>query len=72
MFENVAAGKEDFMQNLKVKLANDSFPGKVDLGSGVYRNEQGQYHELSAVKKVRSQIYISALIIWDPLTLTCV
>lgn len=54
MFENVPPGPPDPIFTLK-KLADGDFsPNKVDLGVGVYRNEQGGYHELEAVKRVSS------------------
>ena len=40
------------MYFLKVQADNDMAPQKVDLGVGIYRNEQGVYHELKALKDV--------------------
>lgn len=52
MFENVPPGPPDPVFTLKKLADGDSSPNKVDLGVGVYRNEQGGYHELEAVKRV--------------------
>lgn len=54
MFENVPPGPPDPIFTLKKLADGDLSPNKVDLGVGVYRNEQGGYHELEAVKRVSS------------------
>lgn len=54
MFENVPPGPPDPVFTLKKLADGDLSPNKVDLGVGVYRNEQGGYHELEAVKRVSS------------------
>lgn len=51
-FDDVQKGVPDAMYHLKVQADGDSHPKKVDLGVGVYRNEQGAFHELRAVTKV--------------------
>jgi aspartate/tyrosine/aromatic aminotransferase len=40
------------MYELKLRADGDTDPNKVDLGVGIYRNEQGLYHELKALKDV--------------------
>lgn len=52
MFEDVVQGSPDPMYDLKIRADGDTSPDKVDLGVGIYRNEQGNYHELEAVKAV--------------------
>lgn len=52
VFDGVEAGPPDPMFDLKKRADNDADPNKVDLGVGIYRSEQGQYHELKAVKAV--------------------
>ncbi|KAJ9255925.1 hypothetical protein DTO195F2_6129 [Paecilomyces variotii] len=53
MFADVQPGPKDPMFDLK-KLADDDIsPRKIDLGVGVYRNEEGGYHELQAIKKAK-------------------
>jgi hypothetical protein len=42
----------DPMILLMRRLQQDDHPGKVDLGVGVYRNEQGKYYEFPSIKKV--------------------
>ncbi|KAL1869957.1 hypothetical protein Daus18300_005418 [Diaporthe australafricana] len=53
MFENVLPGPPDPIFFLKKRADDDVSPNKVDLGVGVYRNEQGGYHELEAVKRAK-------------------
>ncbi|KAJ0118926.1 hypothetical protein J7T55_013182 [Diaporthe amygdali] len=53
MFENVLPGPPDPIFTLKKLADGDLSPNKVDLGVGVYRNEQGGYHELEAVKRAK-------------------
>lgn len=52
MFQSASLGPPDPMFTLKKHADRDLSPNKVDLGVGVYRNEQAGYHELEAVKKV--------------------
>lgn len=52
MFDDVKAGPPDPMFDLKKRADNDVNPSKVDLGVGIYRSEQGGYHELKAIKAV--------------------
>lgn len=52
-FAGVTKSLPDPMQELKQLTDADLSPQKVDLGAGVYRNEQGQYHEFEVVKKER-------------------
>lgn len=40
------------MFDLKVLADSDKTPEKVDLGAGVYRNEKGEYHEFTSIRKV--------------------
>ncbi|KAL1863191.1 hypothetical protein Plec18170_000021 [Paecilomyces lecythidis] len=53
MFEDVQPGPKDPMFDLKKLADNDTSPQKIDLGVGVYRNEEGGYHELQAIKKAK-------------------
>lgn len=52
MFESARPGPPDPMFTLKKLADGDTSPNKVDLGVGVYRNEQAGYHELEAIKQV--------------------
>lgn len=52
MFDNVPRGPKDPMFDLKKQADNDHSPRKVDLGVGIYRNEEGNYHEINAVHEV--------------------
>lgn len=52
MFRTVPAGPPDPVFILKNKADQDTLPEKVDLGVGVYRNEEGQCHQLHTVKTV--------------------
>ncbi|KAH8195159.1 hypothetical protein TruAng_010684 [Truncatella angustata] len=53
MFKSALPGPPDPMFILKKLADGDSSPNKVDLGVGVYRNEQSGYHELEAVKRAK-------------------
>lgn len=53
MFEAIQLGPEDPMFNLKKIADNDASAQKVDLGIGIYRNEQGKYHEFQVIKEVK-------------------
>lgn len=52
MFANVQQGPTDPMFDLKNMADNDQSAGKIDLGVGIYRNEEGRYHEMQAIKEV--------------------
>lgn len=52
MFDHIPPGPVDPFFHLKKKADRDNHPNKVDIGVGIYRNEQGTYQELVAVKKV--------------------
>jgi aspartate aminotransferase len=53
MFRNVPPGPPDPVYTLKLRVDSDTSPAKIDLGVGVYRNEQGQYHELEAITRAK-------------------
>jgi hypothetical protein len=55
VFESIQAGVPDPMFDLKNSADNDQSPLKVDLGVGIYRNENGVYQELASVKEVGLQ-----------------
>ncbi|OJD35580.1 aromatic amino acid aminotransferase [Diplodia corticola] len=45
----------DIMWDLKLRLSADKTPDKVDLGAGVYRDEESKYYELPVVRKVNGK-----------------
>ncbi|KAH7398662.1 aspartate aminotransferase [Phaeosphaeria sp. MPI-PUGE-AT-0046c] len=53
-FEDVSRGPTDPVYILKNAVDADTSPNKVDLGVGVYRNEQAQYHELQAIAEAKA------------------
>ncbi|KAL5394708.1 hypothetical protein PMIN06_002787 [Paraphaeosphaeria minitans] len=53
MFRSVPPSPADPVYLLSQRVREDTAPGKVDLGVGVYRNEQGRYHELRALKAAK-------------------
>uniref|UniRef100_A0A8H7KCK1 Aminotransferase class I/classII large domain-containing protein n=1 Tax=Bionectria ochroleuca TaxID=29856 RepID=A0A8H7KCK1_BIOOC len=55
-FDNVQQGAPDVMYELKLRADGDTNPNKVDLGVGIYRNEQGLYHELKALKDAKDHL----------------
>lgn len=52
MFRTVPAGPPDPVFILKNAADADLSNEKIDLGVGVYRNEEGNFHELEVIKKV--------------------
>lgn len=52
-FSDVPQGPADPVYILKNAVDVDKSPDKVDLGVGVYRNEQAQYHELQAIREAK-------------------
>lgn len=52
LFTSISKPPVDFMNILKHKADTDTHVEKVDLGVGLYRNEQGGYYEFPAIKKV--------------------
>ncbi|KPM35914.1 hypothetical protein AK830_g10638 [Neonectria ditissima] len=53
-FNNVTKGAPDVMYHLKVQADGDTSPQKVDLGVGIYRNEQGVYNEMKVLKEAKA------------------
>ncbi|KAL1652683.1 hypothetical protein SLS61_004663 [Didymella pomorum] len=53
MFRSVLKGPADPVFILSSKVKADSSPSKIDLGVGVYRNEQGRYNELGVLKQAK-------------------
>ncbi|KAL5605942.1 hypothetical protein FOVSG1_006089 [Fusarium oxysporum f. sp. vasinfectum] len=58
-FDNVQQGAPDVMYELKLQADGDTSSNKVDLGVGVYRNEQGRYHELKALKDAKDHLAVT-------------
>lgn len=54
LFSDVPEGSVDPMNTLKLRSDADRSPHKVDLGAGVYRDEEANYYEFPAIKKVRT------------------
>ncbi|KAF4760606.1 hypothetical protein HAV15_007847 [Penicillium sp. str.  len=57
MFENVLPGPKDPMFDLKKQADNDKSARKVDLGVGIYRNQEGNYHEINAVYEAKRTLF---------------
>lgn len=53
---NVKKELQDPMQDLMKAIQHDSTPGKIDLGAGVYRNEQGMYHEFETIRHAKARL----------------
>ena len=56
MFERIPAASPDPIFGLSEAFRADSRPGKINLGIGVYRDDQGRTPVLTAVKKAESRI----------------
>ncbi|KAH6618722.1 aspartate aminotransferase [Boeremia exigua] len=53
MFRSISKGPVDPVFILSSKVKADESPSKIDLGVGVYRNEQGRYNELGVLKQAK-------------------
>lgn len=53
MFRSISKGPADPVFILSSKVKADRSLLKIDLGVGVYRNEQGTYNELGVLKKAK-------------------
>lgn len=53
MFRSVPKGPADPVFILSSKVKADKSPSKIDLGVGVYRNEEGIYNELGVLKQAK-------------------
>ena len=51
--QDVPQSPPDPVYIIKQTVDSDKSPEKVDLGVGVYRNEQAQYNELAAIKEAK-------------------
>jgi aspartate aminotransferase len=56
LFQNLKALPEDSILGLMAKFRADSFPQKVDLGVGVFRDEHGNTPVLECVRRAEAQI----------------
>ncbi|KAF3003349.1 hypothetical protein E8E14_002600 [Neopestalotiopsis sp. 37M] len=56
MFEHILPGPSDPMFWLKKRADADTSPEKVDVGVGIYRNEQGKYQELEVVREAKRRL----------------
>lgn len=52
MFKSIERGPPDPMYDLKRSADEDVSAEKVDLGVGIYRNEEGIYQEPKCIKDV--------------------
>ncbi|KAI0198961.1 aspartate aminotransferase [Astrocystis sublimbata] len=53
MFDQIPPGPEDPMFFLKKRADKDSDCRKVDVGVGIYRNEEGNYQELDVIRQAK-------------------
>lgn len=60
-FQDIPPGPPDPVFTLKNAVDADQDPEKVDLGVGVYRNEQGQYNELDSIREAKAILSIRDL-----------
>lgn len=56
MFEKVPAAPADPILGLTEEFKKDTFEGKINLGVGIYKNEQGQTPVLKTVKKAEAAL----------------
>lgn len=56
MFEHLPASKGDSILSLILEFKNDPRPNKIDLGIGVYRNDEGQTPIMKAVSAAEQRL----------------
>lgn len=56
MFETLSKAPQDKIFALMAEIAADDRPGKIDLGIGVYKDDEGNTPIMSAVKKAEQRI----------------
>ncbi|KAI1291183.1 aspartate aminotransferase [Xylaria venustula] len=56
MFDQIQPGPADPIFFLKKTADEDLDPRKVDVGVGIYRNEDGKYQELDVVRKAKRRL----------------
>ncbi|KJZ15696.1 aromatic amino acid aminotransferase [Marinomonas sp. S3726] len=59
MFENIQAAPADPILGLNESFANETSPNKINLGVGVYKDEQGKTPILQAVKQAEERLLSS-------------
>ncbi len=57
MFENVCNHVNDPIEALFVRLAADTHPDKIDLGIGVYRDDNGKVPVMRAVRQAEQRLF---------------
>ena len=60
MFETLSKAPQDKIFALMAEIAADDRPGKIDLGIGVYKDDEGNTPIMSAVKKAEERILSTA------------
>src|SRR5690554_5877739 len=56
MFETLTKAPQDKIFALMAEIAADDRPGKIDLGIGVYKDDDGNTPIVTAVKKAEERI----------------
>ncbi|WP_116653138.1 aromatic amino acid transaminase [Pelagibacterium sediminicola] len=60
MFETLTKAPQDKIFALMAEIAADDRPGKIDLGVGVYKDDEGDTPVMSAVKKAEERMLATA------------
>ncbi|KAK1142802.1 hypothetical protein N8T08_007236 [Aspergillus melleus] len=56
MFDNIPLAPADPLLDLKKAIDSDSSPHKVNLGIGIYQNDEGQIHEPYCIKMAKEKL----------------
>lgn len=56
MFEGIEYGPKDPMFDLKKRADGDTSAAKVDLGVGIYRNEDGVYQQPQVLRQAKQEL----------------
>ena len=57
MLRNLNDYPNDPIESMFVRLANDTHPGKIDLGIGVFRDDSGNVPVMQAVRNAEGRLY---------------
>jgi aspartate aminotransferase len=57
MFNSLSGHQDDPIEAMFVRLANDDHPEKIDLGIGVFRDDEGKVPVMQAVRQAEQQLF---------------
>ena len=61
MFKTLSGHQDDPIEAMFARLAADRHPARIDLGIGVFRDDQGRVPVMESVRRAEAQLYERAL-----------